>query len=72
MNPIKLLKEQFPGKATIIDEFVKMGAINDQTAKVAIVKETMKHIPYRKQDVEQVLADKLCTSVRTIQRYNNE
>lgn len=68
----KELKRVFPDLSKEIDLLSKYGAINDQSAKVAIVKKEMEVIEWRKEDKERLLADRLCVSVRTIKRYKSE
>ncbi len=69
MNFIQKLKDRFPEMSQQIDELHDYGAINDRTAKIAIVNKAMEDIPFRKQDLEKELADKLCVSQRTVKRY---
>jgi len=72
MDFTKELKQTFPNLSKEIDVLVGYGAINDKTAKVAIVRKSIEHIAFRKQDKQRQLADKLCVSERTIRRYGTE
>ena len=69
MNFIELLKKEFPLKAELIKELAELGAIDEITSKKAIAKNRVKNYRGRKQDFERNLADELCCSHRTIQRY---
>lgn len=69
MNYKSELKRVFPEMAQEIDKLANYGAINDQTAKVAIVRKEMESTRYGIEFKERELADRLCVSQRTVKRY---
>lgn len=69
MKFIEKLKHEIPDKSQAIDELSQIGAIDENTARKAIVKVRMSRITNDIEGAEENLADELCISTRTVKRY---